>query len=109
MLKIGDKTIFNTIEEILHPSHTALVVWDVIHASTRMIFNKKDFSRNLNSIVECARESDIPIFFTPILSPSKRFESSAILYTRGKLGFNRMFEKVTDQDMDFTIDPNRMK
>jgi nicotinamidase-related amidase len=107
MLKIGDKIIFNTIEEILHPSHTALVVWDVIHASTRMIFNKEDFSRNLNSIVECARKSDIPVFFTPILSPSKRFESSAILYTRGKLGFDRIFEEVTTQDMDFTIEPKQ--
>ncbi|HEY7079759.1 MAG TPA: hypothetical protein VH500_08665 [Nitrososphaeraceae archaeon] len=37
----GDKIIYNTIEEILNPSHTALVVWDAIHASTRMIFNKE--------------------------------------------------------------------
>src|SRR5262245_38198179 len=71
----GDKLIYNTIEEILNPSHTALVVWDVIHASTRMIFNKEDFGRNLNSIVESARKSNIPVFFTPILSPSKRFYS----------------------------------
>jgi hypothetical protein len=29
MQKIGDKIVYNTIEEILDPSHTALVLWDV--------------------------------------------------------------------------------
>ena len=47
MQKIGDKIVYNTIEEILDPSHTALVVWDVQRASTKMIFNKEEFSRNL--------------------------------------------------------------
>jgi hypothetical protein len=40
MQKIGDNKIFyNTIEEILGRSHTALVLWDVIRAFTKMIFN----------------------------------------------------------------------
>ena len=56
MQKIGDKIVYNTIEEILDPSHTALVVWDVQHALTKMIFNREEFSRNLNSIVELARK-----------------------------------------------------
>jgi hypothetical protein len=35
MQKIGDNKVFyNTIEEILDPSHTALVVWDVQHGTT---------------------------------------------------------------------------
>jgi nicotinamidase-related amidase len=54
-----------------------------------MIFNKEEFSRNLNSIVELARKSNIPIFFTSIQTLSKRFESSASIYTVGKLGFDR--------------------
>jgi hypothetical protein len=29
MQKIGDKIVYNTIEEILNPSHTALVAWDI--------------------------------------------------------------------------------
>ena len=62
MQKIGDKIVYNTIEEILDSSHTALVVWDVLRALTKMIFNKEEFSRNLNSIVELARRSNIPIF-----------------------------------------------
>ena len=73
MQKIGDKIVYNTIEEILDPSHTALVAWDVQRALTKMIFNKEEFSRNLNSIVELARKSNIPIFFTSIQMLSKLF------------------------------------
>ncbi|MGA8912635.1 MAG: cysteine hydrolase [Nitrososphaeraceae archaeon] len=106
MQKIGDnKIVYNTIEEILDRSHTALVVWDVQHGTTKVIFNKEEFSKNLNSVVELARKSNIPIFFTPIQIPSKRFESSAIIYTLGKLGFDRLFEQFTAEDRDFTLKP----
>src|ERR687883_815236 len=106
MQKIGDnKIVYNTVEEILDPSHTALVVWDVQHGTTKVIFNKEEFSKNLNSVVELARNSNIPVFFTPIQMLPKRFESSAILYTLGKLGFDRLFEQFTAEDMDFTIKP----
>ena len=107
MQKIGDKIVYNTIEEILDPLHTALVVWDVQRASAKMIFNKEEFSRNLNSVVEMARKTNIPIFFTSIQITSKRFESSAIIYTLGKLGFDRLFEQFTTEDMDFTIKPKQ--
>ena len=108
MQKIGDKIGYNTIEEILDPSHTALVVWDVQRGSIKLIFNKEEFSRNLNSVVELARKSkNIPIFFTPIQMLPKRFESPAIIYTLGKLGFDRLFEQFTAEDMDFTIKPKQ--
>ena len=107
MQKIGDKIVYNTIEEILDPSHTALVAWDVQCALTKMIFNKEEFSSNLNSIVELARKSNIPIFFTSIQMLSKRFESSAIIYTLGKLGFDRLFEQFTTEDMDYIIKPKQ--
>jgi hypothetical protein len=79
MQKIGDKIVYNTNKEILEPSYTAIVVWNVIHAFTNMIFNKEEFSRNLNSVVESARKSNIPVFFTTNQLLSKRFESSAII------------------------------
>jgi nicotinamidase-related amidase len=63
MQKIGDKIVYNTIEEILDPSHTALVAWDVQRALAKIIFNKEEFSRNLNSVVELAHKSNIPIFY----------------------------------------------
>jgi nicotinamidase-related amidase len=107
MQKIGDRIVYNTNEEILEPSHTALVVWDVIHAFTNMIFNKEEFSRNLNSVVESARNSNIPVFFTTNQVLSKHFESSVIIYTFGKLGFDRLFEQFTPEDMDFVIKPTQ--
>ena len=108
MQKNEDKKIFyNTTEEILDPSHTALVVWDVIYAFTKMIFNKEEFSMKLNSIVESARKSDIPIFFTSNQMLSRRFESSAIIYTLGKLGFDRLFQQLTTEDIEFTIKPKQ--
>jgi hypothetical protein len=33
-----------------------LVVWDVLHAFAKIIFNKEEFSRNVNSIVDLARK-----------------------------------------------------
>ena len=92
---------------MLDPVHTALVAWDVQRALTKMIFNKEEFSRNLNSIVELARKSNIPIFFTSIQMLSKRFESSAIIFTLGKLGFDRLFEQLTTEDMDYIIKPKQ--
>ena len=79
MQEIGDKIVYNPIEEILDPSHTALVAWDVQRALTKMVFNKEEFSRNLNLIVELAHKSNLPIFFRSIQMLSKRFESSAIM------------------------------
>jgi nicotinamidase-related amidase len=107
MKTIGDKLIYNTNREILEPSYTALVVWDVIHAFTNMIFNKEEFIRNLNSVVESARKSNIPIFFTTHQLLSIRFESSAIIYTFGKRGFDRLFEQLTLEDMNFVIKPKQ--
>jgi nicotinamidase-related amidase len=100
MQEIGDKIVYNPIEEILDPSHTALVAWDVRRALTKMVFNKEEFSRNLNLIVELARKSNLPIFFRSIQMLSQRFESLAIIYTLGKLGFDRLFEQFTTEDMD---------
>ncbi len=72
-----------------------------------MIFNKEEFSENLNSLVEAARELNIPVFFTTIQTLSKRFESSANIYTLHKLGFDRLYEQINTEDMEFTIKPKQ--
>ena len=107
MQKIGDKIVYNTIEEILGPSHTVLVLWDVVRAFTNMIYNKEDFSRKINYVVELARKSNISIFFTTHQMLSKRCESSANIYTVAKLGLDRLFEQLTTKDMEFTIKPKQ--
>ena len=92
MQNIGDKIVYDTMEEILNPPHTALVLWDTIDAFTKMAFNREEFIKNQNNLVEAARKSNVPIFFTTIQVLSKRFESSVNTYTMGKLGFDRLFE-----------------
>src|SRR5215217_9270851 len=37
----------------------------------------------------------------------KRFEFPSIIYTLGKLGFDRLFEQFTTEDMDFIIKPTQ--
>ena len=105
MQNIGNKIVYDTIEEILNPQHTALVLWDTIDAFTKMAFNIEEFIKNLNNLVESARKSNIPIFFTTIQVLPKRFESSVNTYTMGKLGFDRLFEQIKSETMEFTIKP----
>lgn len=47
MQNIGDKIIYNTINEIINPSHTALVVWDVQNMLVNRFFNKNEFTKNI--------------------------------------------------------------
>ena len=79
------------------------MLWDVLRAFEKIIFNKEEFSKNLNSIVELARKSNIPIFFTSVQTLPRRFESPANIYTVSKLGFDRLFDQFTTEDMDFAI------
>jgi nicotinamidase-related amidase len=107
MQNIGDKIVYDTMEEILNPPHTALVLWDTIDAFTKMAFNREEFIKNQNNFVEAARKSNVPIFFTTIQVLSKRFESSVNTYTMGKLGFDRLFEQIKSETMEFTIKPRQ--
>ena len=105
MQNIGDKIVYDTMKEILNPPHTALVLWDIIDPFTKLAFNREEFVKNLNNLVESARKSNIPIFFTTIQVLPKRFESSVNTYTMGKLGFDRLFEQIKSKTMEFTIKP----
>ena len=73
MQNIGDKIVYDTMKEILNPPHTALVLWDIIDPFTKLAFNREEFVKNLNNLVESARKSNIPIFFTTIQVLPKRF------------------------------------
>ncbi|MBV9179050.1 MAG: cysteine hydrolase [Nitrososphaeraceae archaeon] len=107
MQKVGNKIIYNTIEEIMDPSHTALVVWDVQNMLVNRIFNKEEFTSNLSSVIDLARRANVPIFFTRIQMLPIRFESSARLYTLSKLGFNRIGKTPTKEELDFAIKPKQ--
>jgi nicotinamidase-related amidase len=108
MQKIGDKKIiYNTIEEIIDPSHTALVVWDVQNMFVNLIFNRQEFTRNLGSVIELARRANVPIFFTRHQLLPTRFESSARLDMISRLGLDRISQTATKEDLDFVIKPKQ--
>jgi nicotinamidase-related amidase len=107
MQKIGDKIVYNTIEEILDPSHTTLVVWDVQNMFVNRIFNREDFTGNLSSVIELARRANVPIFFTRHQMLPIRFESLAILYILSKFGLDRIGQTATKEDLDFAIKPKQ--
>jgi nicotinamidase-related amidase len=108
MQKLGDKVIYNTTEDIIDPSHTALVVWDVQNMLVSRIFNKEEFISNLSPIIELARKATVPIFFTRHQMIPMRFESSARIYTFNKLGFDRIWQQQpTEEDMAFVIKPKQ--
>lgn len=103
MQTIDGKIIFTEIEEIVDPSHTALVVWDVQNITVKFIFNKNEFLDNLNLLIQSARESKIPIFYTAIEILPLKYQSSATIYTYNKL-FGRQM-KLTEQELDFVVKP----
>lgn len=109
MRKIEDKIVYDTIEEIIDPSRTALVVWDVQNILVNRIFNRDEFTNNLNFVISLARTANVPIFFTRIQILPKRFESPARLYTLSKLGFDRTSQTVTKEDFDFAVKPIQLR
>jgi len=80
MQSIEHKKVYNTINEIIEPSHTALVVWDVQKMLVDSIFNKEEFMKNINFLIESARKSKISIFYTAIEMLPLKYESSSRLY-----------------------------
>lgn len=62
MEEIQGKIIPTEIEEIVDPSHTALVILGAQNTAVDLIFNKNEFMTSLNSLVQSARGKKIPIF-----------------------------------------------
>lgn len=106
MEKRDNKIVYTNVEEILDPSHTALVVWDVQNLLVDKIFNKQEFMNNLISTVELARKSNVPVFFTRIQILPIQFESPSRLYTFSKLGLDRIGQP-SAEDMALTIKPDQ--
>ncbi len=75
------KVIYKELKDIVDPSHTALIIWDVQNMLVDRIFEKEKFINCVNKLIESARKADIPIFFTKITPLPERFESKARLAT----------------------------
>ena len=57
--------IYETLQEIIDPRHSCLVVWDVQHGLFDRIFNKAEFIAALKPLIETARNK-MPVFYTLI-------------------------------------------
>jgi len=72
---MGKTVVYTTIEEIVHPSHTVLVVWDVLQALVDSIFNKEMFLTSIKSFIVSARKSEVPIVYTQIDPEPAEYQS----------------------------------
>jgi nicotinamidase-related amidase len=67
--------IHTRLKDIIDPSHTALVVWDVQNLLVERIFNREDFLKNCRSLLDKARKSRIPVVYTKITPLPREYES----------------------------------
>ncbi len=76
--------IYETLEEIIEPSHTCLVVWDVQNALVKTIFNKEVFISSIKNLIDNTR-GKMPIFYTRITPPKDEFRFSWHYYSMMKM------------------------
>ena len=89
-----------TIKEIRNPDKSALVVWDVQKILVERIFNREEFLGNLNRLIEAARKTNVPVFFTKITPLPARFEA-----TSRKLFFHKRMMTFTSDGLELAIPP----
>jgi nicotinamidase-related amidase len=67
--------VYESLEEIIEPDHSCLVVWDVQNCLVDRIFNKEEFMANLKNLIEKLR-GRMPIVYTLITPMHRDFTSS---------------------------------
>lgn len=73
--------VCENLGEIVNPSHTCLVLWDIQNGLVDEIFNKEEFIGNVKNLIKALRNR-MPIVYTMITPAPKEFQSSWYLYTR---------------------------
>jgi nicotinamidase-related amidase len=81
MKTFGNKTIFESIDEILDPEHTVLVNWDIQNGLVKNIFNREEFLGNAKKLTELSREKGMPIVYTKITPLPFRYMASSGIYS----------------------------
>ena len=98
-----ERKVYTELKEIINPEHTALIVWDVQKMLVNNIYNKEEFLKNLNNLIDTARSKGMPIFFTKITPLPKEFESPARKYSSSKMKFN--MSQLPKEMFDLAIEP----
>jgi nicotinamidase-related amidase len=76
----NEMTIYGDLAEIVDPSHSCLIVWDVQIGLVERIFNKDQFISSVKALIESLR-GKMPVVYTLITPAPKEFQSSWYLYT----------------------------
>jgi Amidases related to nicotinamidase len=97
-----------TLRDILKPSNSVLVVWDVHRALYNVIFNRDEFLKALNTVIEAARRVKVPVVFTRITPYPRGFEPPTVKLMQWRGGFKPedMELVVKPQEGDLVIDKN---
>ena len=75
MEKINETRVYKNLREIVDPSHSCLVIWDVQNGLVDRIFDKEEFMIKLRNFIERLR-NNITIVYTLITPVPRYFASS---------------------------------
>jgi nicotinamidase-related amidase len=64
MFEVGGKKIPSTLAELIHPAHTALLLWDMEYAIAPNAFNYNEILPNLRRLSALARRAGAPVFYS---------------------------------------------
>src|SRR5918992_385612 len=64
MFEIGGKKIPSTLAELVDPTRTALLLWDMEYAIAPNAFNYKDILPKLQELSALARRIGVPVFYS---------------------------------------------
>lgn len=64
MLQWGSLQIAETLDELVEPHHTALLMWDFAKGLAARAFNSDIFIQNTKILLEAARQHQIPVFYS---------------------------------------------
>ena len=93
---------FTTLKDFLNPSNAALLVWDVQNMLVERIFNKEEFLKNNNHIIDAARRLNIPVFFSKITPLTGKFENPVRKFL---MSLRKMKLDMKPDGLELTIKP----
>jgi nicotinamidase-related amidase len=87
MLEVAGKQIADTLEEIVDPGRSALLLWDLEYAIAPNAFNYAEIAPRLKVISDHARQIGVPVFYSQQMHYDlKRDEGEVWMRVRAKRG-----------------------
>lgn len=92
----------NELKEILDPSKTILLIWDVQNRLVQNIFNAQSFLECTKSVISSAQKHNVQVIFSKITPLPEKFESPVRKYF-----FKNRFASMNQvpNGLDLTIEP----